>query len=388
MNVYEVWATRWDDPHVVARIPARGLSFNLPVSEHGECSFTATVEPGMSDWRAALTPPMSGVLVTRDTVPVWCGWLRQERQVGPRSFAFQAREWGSFFETTPARTGKWTGVNDHVLQRDQLSYAQSISGQNVQIQLGTTLGASTSDLTVNSWDNEAAGEVLKQVSDAEGGPEWYFGAAGTLDEPVRHFVQADRLGNVEAVDVLHYVEDTESWPGYDAPPAVTLLGDLFPAGTVVPGIGRRGGNVIAHARTRDASRAGTVAVAIGDGVESAQLKASAQATTLLGWGWPRMTRWQTYSNVKRTDTLTRHARGDLGAVAGIATGYEVVTLDGDPDWTQVPRGSTMRVLLDTDIYGTDRPHTVEARTLDIRVDVPDDGGKAQIQWGIAEVLTT
>ena len=96
---------------------------------------TATVEPGRSDWRRALTKDLSGLIVTRDTVPTWSGWVRGDRQTGPRTFSFRALEWGSFFRACPAKAGEWTEVNDHVLFRDQVAYAQSIAGQNVQVQL-------------------------------------------------------------------------------------------------------------------------------------------------------------------------------------------------------------------------------------------------------------
>ena len=54
--VFEVYATRWDDGHIIEElIPARGLEFTLPLSDHGDAAFSATVEPGRSWWRAALS---------------------------------------------------------------------------------------------------------------------------------------------------------------------------------------------------------------------------------------------------------------------------------------------------------------------------------------------
>src|SRR5665648_70983 len=103
MPQYEVYATRWDDPRVVEEvIPARGLEFSFPLSDHGECSFSATVEPGRSFWRPALSVAMSGILVCRDGVPMWAGRMLDERQTGPRTFEFQFAEWGSAFEDVPA----------------------------------------------------------------------------------------------------------------------------------------------------------------------------------------------------------------------------------------------------------------------------------------------
>ena len=104
MTTYEVYATRWDDRHIVEElIPAKSLQFSMPMNGHGEASFTATVEPGRSFWRPSIAPVVSGVLITRDGVPVWDGWVVDEDEQGERSFTFRCAEWGAFFERVPAQ---------------------------------------------------------------------------------------------------------------------------------------------------------------------------------------------------------------------------------------------------------------------------------------------
>lgn len=396
MALYEVFTTRYDSLGVVEQVPARGLSFSLPLSDHGECSFSATVEPGKSLWRSAVALPFSGVLVARDGVPWWTGLLIAEQQSGPRTFGFTAREWGWFFEekvpAVPRSWTSWVNGNDHQIFRDLVSDAQAIAGQNVQIELGTTMGVSTSDRTVNDYDKTTVGREFRSVADAEGGPEWYFQAGGSLDAPKRQLVLGDRLGHAEAETVLEYVEDTEPYRAPTPPPTVTLLGDLFPGQEPqqVP-VRRAGGNVIAQARTRGLDEAATVVRATGSGEEAAQMRSVASASTLLAQGWPRMTEFADFTDVTQQTTLDRHATAELAKRAGIATGYSLVTLDGDPtaDWTLTPRGSTVRVLLDTDVYGADRPvggpDGFDARCLDMVVRVPDSGA-AQVEWRIADVL--
>ena len=386
MPRYEVYATRWDDPRVVEElIPTKGLTFSLPLSKHGECSFSATVEPGRSLWRPSIAPVMSGLLVERDGVPVWCGWVIGENQSGPRTFSFSAVEWGAFFSRVPAYARTYSAWNDHAIQRDLIRKAAETSGQDPKITLGSTLGAATSDLTVNPWDDRSVADLLVSLGESAGGPEWYFGAAGTHESPVRQFVQGDRLGHTSPQTVLEYVEDTEEWDAPEPPPTVALLGDLFPVGTLATLPGRRGGNVLLPARTRNSSASSTQAVAVGAGEELAQLRRTATADRLLAAGWPRLTRTERYQDVIVPGTLQRHANADLQATAGVSTGYSLVTLDGDPDWTQVPRGSSVAVSLDTDVYGGARPVEFTSRLLDLTVRVPDDG-PAQIEWGVAEVM--
>lgn len=357
---YEVFATRWDDPHVIDRIPARGLQFSMPLSDHGECTFSATVGTTRmtSAWRASVSPPVSGIIVTRDGVPMWQGWIASETEPSEGTFSFTCKEWGARFETFAAVVQSWTQVNDHVMFRDVVTGAQGIANQNVQVTVGSSLGASKSDRTLHGWDNLSAAEVFTRIAEAEGGPEWYFGSSGTLDNPVRSLVLGDRLGDKTPADVLTYVK------------------------------GGRGGNVIAVSRTRDTARSATVAIAVGDGQDAAQIRRTASATNLLAAGWPRMVRWFQHSDVSRGDTLQRHANADLASCVGIATGYSLTTLDGDPDWTDIGRGSTMRVVLDTDVYGGARPLVFESRLLNLTVDVPDDGGAAQLTWDLAETLET
>ena len=390
MSAYEVYATAWDDPHIVEElIPARGLQFSMPLSGHGECSFSATVEPGRSFWRPSIAPAVSGVLVARDGVPVWQGWVTSERESDGRTFEFSCVEWGGFFERVPAVAKTYRGWNDHDLFRDFISLAAAVKGQDPKIVMGSTTGASTSDWTINAWDDKRVASEFTDLGNTEGGPEWYFGSAGTLSNPQRVLVLGDRLGDADATTVLEFVEDTEDAEALDAVPRITLLGDLFPAGVSVPAIGRRGGNVIAKARTRETSSSATATVAFGAGTEKAQIRASAQASRLLNAGWPRLTKSATYSDVSVQATLDRHASADLAASAGIVTGYSLVTLDGEPDWTQVPRGSTVRVILDTDVYGSERPvggdNGFTSRLLGLTVNVDDDG-PAQVQWDTATVL--
>lgn len=388
---YEVYATRWDDPHIVEQVPAMDLTFSLPLSDHGEASFTAKVAAGGAFWRSALSLPMAGVLITRDTVPVWSGWVIGERQAGPRSFQFECREWGHFFEdkVPPTAPRTWTGENDHKIFRDLVTEAQAVSGQNAQVQVGATLGAHYSDRTINAWDDTTVGREFRAVADAEGGPEWYFGTAGDLANPVRQLVLLDRLGHITPQTTLEYVEDTMAYEEPSPPPLVVLLGDLYLGEPTLVEARRAGGNLIAQSRTQEVASAATVARGFGSGDAAATLIRSASSTTLLGAGWPRMTKTTSYSDITDAATLQRHVTADLAAAAGIASGYSLVAWDGEPDWTQTPRGSSVQVVLDTDVYGFERPvggpAGFEARLVDLVVRVPNEA-RSQVEWRIASVL--
>jgi len=375
---FEVYATRYDDPSIIEElIPARGLEMTFPLSDHGECAFSATVEPRKSFWRSAISCAMSGILVCSDGWPVWTGHLLSDRQSGPRTFDFVCAEWGSFFETCPAAPLALTNTNDHTLFRRLISDAQAISGQDAQIILGTTVGGSVSDLTINSWDSTTVEEEFRRIGEHAGGPEWYFAATGTLDAPTRTLVLGDRLGAVDPVAVLEYVEDTEDYLPPSAPPTIlTPLGLTFPGAqpyAVLGGSHRRGGNVIAHP-ARQQTPGITVAVAVGAGDQAAQMRASASATVLLAAGYPRKTKVAQYTDVSIPATLQRHADGDLAAGSGMTTAFTLSTFGANPDWTSIARGDTVRVELDTDVYATsDRPLVFNSRVLDIAVKVPDDG---------------
>jgi hypothetical protein len=384
MSLYEVFATRWDDPHVVEQIPAKGLQFTLPLSDHGEASFSATVEPGRSFWRPALSAATSGILIARDGVPVWAGRVWSESQSGPRTFDFTCAEWGSFFERVPVVAPvAYLGMNDHDIFRALISQAQTVSGQNIGIQLGTTRGASFSQLFVNPWDDTTVEAQFRQLGDSAGGPEWYFAATGTLDNPSRTLVLGDQLGSTDPVVTLEYVEDSEQWQGYSAPPPSGVLGNAFPGPQPYARIGLRGGNVFSHpARTQDATVSATVALAIGAGDQMKQLRRTSTATDLLSAGYPRQTISTQYSDVSDGVTLQSHSDADLAAARGMVTTYTFSAYETDPDWTDVQRGDMVQVVLDTDVYAGERPLTFNSRLLKLAVAVPDEG-PAHVNWSVA-----
>jgi hypothetical protein len=389
--MFEVYATRWDNAHIVEElIPARGLMFNLPLMNHGRASFSATVEPRRSFWRPALSCAMSGILVAENGVPVWQGRMLSEHQSGQRTFNFEAAEWGSFFEKVSAVPFALTNTNDHVLQRRLISDAQAVVGQDCGIILGTTFGASASDLTINAWDGAYVAEEFRRLGEHAGGPEWYFASTGTLENPTRTLVQGDRLGSTTPVAVFEYVEDTEDWvpPAYYADLFTDRFSDTF--GSLFPGAqpyaivgGRRGGNVIAH-MGRGQSPGITVAIAVGAGDQLAQLRKTASAMALLAAGYPRQTEIQQYTDVVIPATLQKHADADLAAGSGMTTTYNIATFGSDPVWTGIARGDTVRVEADTDVYATERPLVFNTRVLDIAVLVPDQG-EIEVTYVVADV---
>ena len=382
--MFEVYATRWNDPNPIEQIPVSGLEFSMPLSDHGEASFSATVEPGRSHWRPALSSAMSGVLICRDGVPVWSGQMMSESQSGPRTFDFTFAEWGSFFEQVPAHPIVAWNTNDHVLFRRLIADAQAVAGQDCGITMGTSLGAAVSDLTINAWDSTTVEEEFRRLADAAGGPEWYVATGGTLDAPTRTLVLGDRLGSVVPTAVLEYVEDTTAYIPPEAPPTMTLLGSLFPGLQPYAVVGgRRGGNIIAHP-ARQVTPGVTAVLAVGAGDEGAQLRRTATAMTLLTAGYPRKTKTVQYNDVVIPATLQRHADADLAAASGMTTAWTMSTFGSDPDWTGVARGDTVRVELDTDVYATERPLVFTTRVLGISVHVPDTGDE-QVNYAIADV---
>jgi len=382
--MFEVYATSWSDPHPIEQIPATGLEMSFPLSDHGECSFSATVEPGRSFWRPALSAAMSGVLICSDGVPVWSGQMMSESQSGPRTFDFTFAEWGSFFEQIPAKPLTLANTNDHDLFRRFITDAQAVAGQDCGIILGSSLGASVSDLTIHAWDSTTVEEEFRRLADAENGPEWYFATGGTLDAPTRNLVLGDRLGSVSPVAVLEYVEDTQAYVAPESPPTLTLLGSLFPGAQPYAVIGgRRGGNIIAHP-ARQVTPGVTAVIAVGAGQESAQLRRTATATALLTAGYPLKTKTVQYNDVSIPATLQKHANADLAAASGMTTAFTISTFGSDPDWSQIARGDTVRVELDTDVYATERPWIFTSRVLGISVHVPDTGQLA-VNYSIAAV---
>ena len=389
---FEVYATRYDSAGIIAHlIPARSLVFSMPLSAHGEASFSATVEPGRSSWRSSLSGPRSGILIAETqangtAVPLWAGRLKSEQEQGARSFGFTCAEWGSAFSWFPSPVGTWDTL-DTDTYIDIVNRVQAVPGQNLAIDTsGNTPGAGRTRLEVATSDAKTAEQALADVGQAYGGPEWYYTVGGRLDAPRRQLVLGDQLGLRVPTTVLEFVEDTAERRTNPAPPQLTLLSSLFPGEGPQAVPARRGGNVIECRRTQDSDAACTVVVAVGGGAEGSQIRATAVAQTLIDQGWPRITRTVSFPEVYDLNVLQAKANAELQSSAGMLTGYSLVTQGSAPDWRVVPRGSMIRAELDTDVYAGRRPYQAVTRVQNITVAVPDDGGKEQVRWDIAEIL--
>ena len=390
--MFEVYATRYDSAGIIAHlIPARSLVFSMPLSAHGEASFSATVEPGRSSWRSSLSGPRSGILIAETqgsgtAVPLWAGRLKSEQEQGARSFGFTCSEWGSAFSWFPAPVDVWDTLDTDTYV-DIVNRVQAVPGPNLAIDTGGNApGAGRTRFEVAASEAKDAEAALRDVGQAYGGPEWYYTVGGRLDAPRRQLILGDQLGLREPKTVLEYVEDTVERQQGQAPPQIALLSSLFPGEGPQSVPARRGGNVIDCRRTQDSDAACTVVVAVGGGPEGAQIRATAVAGTLIDQGWPRITRTVSFPEVYDVNVLQAKANAELQASAGLLTGYSLVTQGSEPNWRQVPRGSMVRAELDTDVYAGRRPYQAVTRVQNITVAVPDDGGKEQVRWDLAEIL--
>jgi hypothetical protein len=136
------------------------------------------------------------------------------------------------------------------------------------------------------------------------------------------------------------------------------------------------------------SNAVTVVNGIGAGTEAARKETLSEATRLLNFGWPRLTMVTPHTDEDTYDTLQAFSDADLAKFGGIQTSYKLMALDGDPDWTRTPRGSVVQVILDTDLYGADRPvggpdgFNARLRNTIVRV---ADNGPTQVEWQVDDV---
>lgn len=402
-GVFTYFSTDWQTGLIREELPLRGVSFGLPLSAHGDLRGTYTVPPGQGSLRAAAAPIMSGLLVCKDDQPLWEGMIWADRQVGARSFEVSASEWGSVFDRAVVSKAFLAAVNggkslsysrrdDHAIFRDLIAKAQAFAGQNYNIRVGSGDGPSASDLSVNWWDAKRVSDLLSELGNREGGPEWAFTVTGTLENPVRQLLLGTPLGRQsveESTLLLEYVEDTGPAPAPpQGPPRVTTLDSLFPGpaeGVRVASLHGSGGNIIAVPGVdRDGANSATEYIALGEGEGDAMPTATATATDLLNLGWPRMTRTSSYQDVTQPTTLQRHATADLAASRGLTVTVRCTTFGDDPDWTQVQRGDAARVELDTDVHG-ERPYVIDSRVQAIDVAPSDEGGYEQVTYTLAGV---
>jgi hypothetical protein len=223
-----------------------------------------------------------------------------------------AADWWSYFDhrkvlpTLPGSIGPYSiadlattymQVDQNEIARQLVAQAQAHTGGDIGIQVDTSLSGILRDRTYFGYSLSDVGEMLRQLSGVDGGPDIMFdttGPDGVTGLPVRLL----RIGN----------------------PLIGQQGS--------PHVVEYGANLVAYSWASDASKMATRSYATGEGSELGTQTAAVEDTTLYEWGWPLLEAAVSYSTVTEFATLAGHAIEDQ-RVARLPVALMTAVITGD-----------------------------------------------------------
>ncbi len=249
---------------------------------------------------SASIPERTQLFVERDGVLVWGGIIWQRNR---KSGQIAASEHLGFFERVRNRADLvYTGVDQLTIAKNLVTAAQAQSGCNIGVQLGAEVSGVTRDRTYPAIERKPIGELLRNLSDVEGG----FDIISTVTKGA----------------------------GALSPPVVTITFAYPRAGRIAGTTGlvfESGKNMTDYDVLEDGTRSARTIDAIGQG-----LVGTASDTALVSAGWPATADTVSHANVTVQATLDSYAAAAVKASSPTPTFWEI-TVNGDD--FDVPYGS-------------------------------------------------
>lgn len=151
-----------------------GDVLNAPGSFSGKLPLSVMNANGFEKvTRANLDPGRTALYVERDGVLVW-GGIIWTAQADDSSFTLTigAEGFWSYFRRRMLRTSKvYTNADMLSIPRDLVNYAQSVTGGNIGVTVGseTTGGMMTHTITYNAWDRKNIGQAIEELASMDAG---------------------------------------------------------------------------------------------------------------------------------------------------------------------------------------------------------------------------
>lgn len=190
----------------------------------------------------------------------------------------------------------FSAADQLAIARSLVTTAQTHTGGSIGITVDATVASTTlRDITYNGYELKATSDGLRDLSNMEGGPDFYFDTVYVAGVPTRRLI----LGNPH-------------------------LGATDPGDNVF----EFGANLTKFTEPRDGSQMLTRAFAVGDGSDADTPIGLAEDTTRYGDGWPLLEDSTSYSGAITPADLSGHATADQTARSGPVV-LPALTVTGD-----------------------------------------------------------
>lgn len=227
--------------------------------------------------RDVLDPGRTAIHIERDGVIVWSGILwTAKASIENASLELGGEGWWSYFRHRKIRTTKtYTAQDQLFIVRDLINYAQSITGGNIGVVVGSETSGVTRDRVYYHYERKNLGEAVEQLAEVQGGFDFAIDCAWSG-------------GSVVKTLILSY-------------PRRGRITDLtFQLGTNIQGLSQE----------VDATRQANLIDSIGSGEADAMLIATAADTSQLT-AYPLLEDVTSYKDISVSATLQAHAASDL-----------------------------------------------------------------------------
>lgn len=304
------------------------------------------------------TPGRTAVYALRDGNP-WWGGIVWTRRYSSRTGVVElgASDWWSYYDhrkVLPALVGgedyaglavSYNQVEQNQIARNLVTLAHSHTGGDIGVQLDTTASGVLRDRNYYGYELSNVGEVLRQLTAIDGGPDIMFDVGANVDSSGRP-IKLMRIGT----------------------PQLGTSG--------APHVFETGGNITDYDWPSDATRMATRSWALGEGIEAGQLMAMAEDSTRYTDGWPLLEQEMGYTTVSQMDTLQGHADADQHA-ARLPVVLPSLTVAGTrhPPFGTYGPGDDVRMVLQDDFIRSG----VDTRVRIVQLSVSPGAGFEEIR---------
>lgn len=373
---------------LVTTLPVSGLSYERLL--RGAGAFGGTVrsaDPGVRSKNpiGATQVAKARVVVTRNTQPVWSGWiwLRRRRRAAAGLDLTGAETWSYFSHREVGDTLVFSQVDQLHIAQDLIAYAQGRAMQYVTSvngvarsttitvpkpggDIGVVIGSEASgvlrDLTLEATQRKPIAQAVEDLA--------------ALDNGFDYSIDCAALSTTSWQDAL-----VLSWPRRGRTFGQTFLAWSAPGG------------ILDYDWPEDGQQIATTSVALGRGAGAAMLTSSASAQYLIDAGFPLLERSRTY-DLDVQASLDAQATADSKADGVPSVILASVVVDGgrDPQVGAYLTGDEGRYQVNDESFpnpgylGQDQSLGTSMRILGWKVDLSDEGRELVTQ-ALGPVLT-
>jgi len=286
-------------------------------------------------------PARTAVYVDRDGVLVWGGvlWGRSYNSVTQR-ITLTAREFESYFEKRRITTTTvYSGVDQFTVAQALINAAQSVTGGNIGVRVGSDTSGVTVSRTFYSYELKSVYSALQDLSRSSAGFDFTI---SVVYDAGRNIVKTLKLGYPQLGTV--YSSSNATAPVLE-----------YPAG-----------NIIEYEYPEDGSLVANYIWAVGGGSNEGKTIKSASDASKLTAGWPLLEESANYTDIVDSALLTNLAAGQVAV-----TSYPPVTLKVvvapyiDPVFGTYSIGDDVRIRIKDDRFpnGLDEIYRLVSLTL-------------------------